>query len=499
MSAVHGDDSENLRGRAVSGAKWATVQKWYAKLAGLLTTLVLARLLVPADFGLVALAIAFVSVATVLIEAGFAPSLVQAKEVSRLTASTAFWVSILLSLVLVGVVQALAHPIALGLHQPGLEPLLRVLSILMPISALSSVQVALLNRQLKMKSLALRQVLSVTAGAVLGVLGALLGWGAWALVAQNLAAAVVGVVTLWAATTWRPQFAFSKSDAKGLVRRGGAILGTNLIHQLRDRGDEFLIGGILGAELLGYWTVGTRLVKFAIDLFYSVVSAITFPVLSRVRDDRARFARGVQTGITLNLFLVLPTLAGLSVATPLLVPLIFGGQWVPAVPAAQIYSVAIAIGVFQWLDSQIWWARGQFRMEFYLSSAISAFHLLSVALAAPYGLVAIALAVLARTLITAPVRLFVLLRHTDLTIAVYRNAPRTVAAVLVMSVCGWGVMTATIEWSPWLSAATVVIAGLVSYLLASLVAQRETVRSIGSLVAPRLRGRRGGGPAPEPT
>src|SRR3990170_4605415 len=179
---MKGEDGANLRTRAAKGVFWTATGAWGRQLAIFVVFAVLARLLEPADFGLVALAAVFVGFTNVIAEEGMVDALVQRKELERAHLDAAFWTGLAFALSVTVLLAALAMPIAMLLGEDELAPVLVILALAIPIASTSLVQRALLTRELAFRSLTLRSLAALTVGSIFGVTAALLGFGVWSLV-----------------------------------------------------------------------------------------------------------------------------------------------------------------------------------------------------------------------------------------------------------------------------------------------------------------------------
>lgn len=480
--------NSGLRADAVRGVLWTALQKWYSRFAQLITLVVLARVLDATSFGLVALASVFVLIIGALAELGLTTYLVQVETIGKKTASTALWSNLAVAALLCLVLELTAPMIAAAFDEPDLAPLIRVLAIGVLFIAGSAVPTALLTRAMTMKPLALRQMVGTTVGSVGSILMALNGAGAWSLVFQTVAPLVVGFVVLWAAVSWRPSLEFSGPDARKMVVFGLPVLGTALIHQMRDRGDELVIGAVLGAQVLGVWVIAVRLMRVVIDLFTSVVSAMALTTFAKVTDDRVRFTRAIRQAISAGAAMLTPVMVGLALTSPVLIPFIFGDQWVAAGQVSQIISYVGIVIAIQWLDGSIWWALRKPGTEFTLTVTISVVHLLIVLIAAPHGLVVLAWAMLGRYLLLAPVRVIALKIRGGISMSIYADLPRILAAGAVMA-------AALLVSDRWLVAGLPdslrlsidLVAGLAGWLLGMKLFAGAVARSLASDVKLALR------------
>ncbi|HEX5578717.1 MAG TPA: oligosaccharide flippase family protein, partial [Candidatus Limnocylindria bacterium] len=205
----HGNAQPGLRRQVARGLTWTIVNTWGEQALNLVVFIVLARLLTPVDFGLVALAAVFVAFAQLFVDQGLGDALVQRRELTGIHIDTAFWVAMATGALLTIAGIVLAYPIGALLGEPDLVPILQALSLTFVFVAMSSIQMALLRRALAFRSLAIRAIVAAFVGGVVGIALALAGAGAWALVGQQLAAAIASVVALWRGSPWRPSFGVS--------------------------------------------------------------------------------------------------------------------------------------------------------------------------------------------------------------------------------------------------------------------------------------------------
>jgi O-antigen/teichoic acid export membrane protein len=217
VPSQHGVQPGGLQRRMARGLTWTLIDTWGSQLLGLVIFTILANKLAPEDFGLVALAAVFVSLGQLFVDQGLGDAIVQRPILTRRQIDTAFWVSIATGTLLTIAGYLVAGPIARFLNEPDLEQIIQVLSIIFVLVALSSIQLGILRRELDFRGLAIRKLLAIGLGGAVGVWMALAGYGAWALVGQQVGMAVVTVVAMWAVSPWRPGFSLSREDFRSLL------------------------------------------------------------------------------------------------------------------------------------------------------------------------------------------------------------------------------------------------------------------------------------------
>ncbi len=332
------DDRAGIRDRAVVGVFWAAAQKWLVRVSSLLAFVLLGRLLSPQEFGVVALAMAVVSVLGVVSDAGFTPWLIQRRELSATATSTAFWISTALGTVLAVGLAALAVPVADAFDSPELRLILPVLAVTLVVMGLSGVPAALLQREMRFKDLAVRQVLATVVSIVVAVALAFAGAGVWALVAQTLVRVGVACVVLWVTSDFRPRFVLDRGDAREMVGYGTKSLGVTLGTAARQSGEPFLVGAVLGTVSLGYWTVAGRLASTVVDLCSAAMSSVAGPVFSELQDQPARLARTYGRMMSVGGLVLVPVMTAMSLASADVVPLLFGEQWRVSATVASVLA-----------------------------------------------------------------------------------------------------------------------------------------------------------------
>ena len=465
----------SLRTSAASGVVWSAVQIWTVRLTTAGAFIVLSRQLLPKEFGLVALAMAVISVLSLFGDSGVPVYVQRAKEIDKITLSTAFWTTFGLGVVLAGLLALLAVPVAALFDSPGLTPVLQVLSIGLVLNSLNSIQSALLKRQMRFKTLAIRGTIATVIGSVVAIAMALNGFGVWALVAQSLVRSGVSVIIIWTAVSWYPTFTWSRARAGEMIGFGSKLLTISLLMTLRDRGEDFLLAGLSGTTVLGLWSVANRLVRIIQETGSSVVSSVATPAFAKLQDEPKRLYRAYETSMVATSTIMFPALGLLAVISPVLVPTLLGQQWQQTAEAAQIIAATAIVGVFVYFDRPVFVAFNRLRPEIVLVAFIVVAHLSIVVLVAPMGLTPLALALLARSLVTWPIRMVVLHRSTGVPYRSVLRPLRVLAAAAVMA--GAVVLSLAIigDGSDWLKIGVSVAVAALVYPAALTVLARSVV------------------------
>ena len=330
----------SLKQLAVKGTIWSGISQWTNKFLSLVTFIILARLLDPGSFGLIALAGTFLAFLNLFLDQSFSTAIIQRKDLEPEHLDTAFWTNIGISLILTVVCLAGAGVTANFFKEPSLTPVIRWLSLNFIVSSLNSVQSALFSRQLNFKLLAIPSLISSFSGAIIGISMAFMGFGVWSLVGQQLSGGIVSSFALWIASDWRPRFRFSRKHLDDLFAFGINIVGINILAFLVTRGDNLLIGYFLGATALGYYDLAYRLLFVVTSLFVGIISSTAMPIFSSIQDDLPRLRNVLYEFVELTNTIAFPIFLGMSVLAPGLVVVIFGEQWKASIPVMQILNIA---------------------------------------------------------------------------------------------------------------------------------------------------------------
>jgi PST family polysaccharide transporter len=330
----HGEQQGGLQRRVARGLTWTLIDTWGSQLLGLVIFTILANLLVPEDFGLVALAAVFVSLGNLFVDSGLGDAVIQRKSITRRQLDTAFWAALLTGALLTLVGIAAAPLLATLLRDVRLEPIIQVLSIIFVLVALSSIQMGILRREMDFRSLAIRKLLAIGIGGAVGVWMAFNNYGPWALVGQQVTMAAVTVVAMWAVSPWRPGFSFAREDFRSLFGFGINVVGADLLAFISRNTDNLLIGVFLGPTALGYYAVAYRILDTSSILLVAAARRLVFPAFARLQGHVERVKRAYARLTRATSAVTVPGYLGLALVSSEAIPLLFGDQWAPAVPAA---------------------------------------------------------------------------------------------------------------------------------------------------------------------
>jgi PST family polysaccharide transporter len=309
-----------------------------------ITLFLLAALVGPEAFGTIALALVLVMFLQLLLQQGMGAAIVQRQDLQREHLDAAFWMVMSLSFVLVLAGSLIAPWWAAINNAPVLRDVVWVMLALLPIRGLIVTQDAVLRRDMRFKTLAVRSNLGVAIGGVAGVIAALAGAGVWALVIQQLIMATTELVVLWSASSFRPRMRFSAGHGRDLLGFSTGSFASSLGLFVSRRSDELAMGIFFGTRALGLYRLAHRVMTMAVDIVARALQPVALSELSRLQDQRERFAHRVTATISLAVTLTYPAMAILAAAAPALTRLL-GPEWEGATVPLQLLCIeGIAIG-----------------------------------------------------------------------------------------------------------------------------------------------------------
>ncbi len=478
----------DIKQQAARGVLWSAVGTWGQQLGTFLVFAVLARLLSPAAFGLVALATVFTAFVKILAEQGLVDAVVQRPEIDERDLDTAFWANLAVSVMLAGILAAVAPAIATVMGQPLLGPVLAALSLGIVFAAFSGVQRAILARDLAFSSLTLRTLISVTVGSIAGVTAAVLGAGVWSLVVLNLSTEAAGAITLWTVSDWRPRFHFSFRRLRSLTSFGLNIVGFKILNFLNRRSDDLLIGYQLGAVSLGYYTIAKKLVLVMITITTNVVGSVAFPVFSRIQGDADVIRRGYYKAIRLTSLIAFPAFIGMAAAAPELIELLFGAKWAPSIPVMRIFAIVGLIQSVLFVPGIAMKALGKPSWRLGITALITAATLGTIFVTVQWGIVAVAAGLALVNLVLAPLTLVAArkLVGADARTMVRQIIPALSASIIMATVVlALGYLLGDLRLI--FQVLAMVTAGVVAYVLTLWVIARPLISEALDLVRLALR------------
>lgn len=329
----------SLRNKTLSSLFWSFLEKLGSRGIGVLVTIVLARLLTPQDFGLVAMLAIFIEISQTLTDAGFNQALIQKKGTDEEDFSTVFYINLTTSVFLYILLFTGAPWIAGFYDQPLLTPMARVLGLVFVINSFSYVQTARLRKQLRFKTLMSVHIPSTVISGIVAMIMAWKGFGVWSLVAQSLVARLAFAIQIWVYAKWKPLWVFNRAKAKGLFSYGSKLMLGGILNRIFGNLYIIVIGKYFSIEILGYYKNARNLESMPTKTLSNAIKSVTFPIFSEIQNDDKRLKNGYKKAIQQILFWISPLMILAGVMAEPLFRFVLTEKWMPAVPYFQILCI----------------------------------------------------------------------------------------------------------------------------------------------------------------
>lgn len=390
----------------VKGAFWLAAETWGRQAALFIVFLFLASYLGPEALGLAALAMSVPQILVILVAQGVPDALMQRKDADDIHFDTAFWFQIGFGAVISFAIWLSAGLIAAGLGLPALEELISWTSLIVFIQSISTVPAAFLKRNLKFKLFAVRALIGVVTGGVVGIGLAVAGYGVWSLIAMQIARASVEMVVLLVGSGWFPRVRFDVRRLKDLLRFGTPLVGQSFVYMFMEEVPKLGLGLAVGPIAVGIYALGRRFLDFFFELFTRPIVSLAMPAVSRLQDEPDKVDAFFNRALRMSLFIGIPSFAGFAAVAPVFVPLAFGDAWIGAIMTVQLMMV---LGFSRTVESITGWtmiALGHSGLTFKIVIGRLLMTLLAVFVGAQFGVEATVLMLIATGLLYLPVFLY---------------------------------------------------------------------------------------------
>ncbi len=475
-----------LKRATVSATAWTAGSTVSQQVIQLGITVILARLLLPREYGLVAMIAVFTGFARLFIDSGFGAAIIQRRELSEAHLSTAFWANLGVGTAISVAAAAFAPLVARFYGQPELEVLMPVAGLDFVIVSLKIVQVALIERRLLYRRLALIDNVSLAAAGATAVGCAFAGLGVWSLIVFTFVFDGADTLLLWVLSDWRPSRGFDRAALRELWGFGGNVLGSNALNYWFRNLDNLLIGRFVGAAALGLYNRAYNLVLLQLMSISYVAGRPLFPALSKLQEEPARLRHAYLRALGIVAFVTFPIATGFFVAARPLVLTLFGARWTGAIPIVQILAFAAVAQAVGTTAGVIYQARGRSDWLFRWQVASSVTAATGFGIGVHWGARGVAIAVSAQSVallypsFAIPGRL-IGMRFLD----VVRTVRGVLAAALLSAAAAWAAGRALAALAPELQFLAEVVTGALVYVGLAHLARLEPYRELREIIGSR--------------
>jgi O-antigen/teichoic acid export membrane protein len=329
-----------LKGRAVRGGAVSIAGQGARFIIQTGSTMILARLLVPSDFGLIAMVTAVTGFATLFKDLGLSMATVQKDQINHEQISKLFWVNVAVSLLIASAIAGIAPIIAWFYNEPRLLMITITMAPVFLLGGLTVQHQAPLQRQMRFMALAMIQVVSMAFGVGVAIAFSFFGAGYWALVMMHLASALAIAAGVWLLCDWRPGGFGRKSEIKSMLTFGANLTGFNILNYFSRNLDNVLIGKAWGPVSLGYYSKAYALLMLPISQITAPIAHVAIPVLSRLQKEPDEYARYFYRAINVIAFITMPMIMFLAAFSQEIILIVLGGQWTDAAPIFKVLAFA---------------------------------------------------------------------------------------------------------------------------------------------------------------
>jgi O-antigen/teichoic acid export membrane protein len=352
--------------QTIKAFSWDFSGRILTQISSFIVSIFLARLLSPEEFGLVAMALAFISISSVFIDIGFSAALIQKQDVTDKTYSSIFYFNVAAGLILTGIVYAFAELIGQFYDRVEVVSLLKWLSLIFIFNSFNRVQNVILNKEMNFKQLTIRTFFASVLSGILGIIMAYEGFGVYSLVGQSLSLAFFSTLFLWTTTSWKPTFYFSFDELRGLMKFSVFAFFERIINSIFLKLDVLLLAKLFNPTIIGFYTRSSSLKEQVTKYSSSSIIRVLFPMFSKIQNNKELFTKTYLKIFSFISFLSFWLTAVLFFASEDLIIFLFGKKWMPAIPMFQILIFASCVIP---LNSLMWNAMmgiGKAKENFYL-------------------------------------------------------------------------------------------------------------------------------------
>ena len=475
--------SDKLINRVATGVAWSTAEKLCSMLLQMVVSIVVARLLVPEDFGVMAILTFFTAVALVVVDSGFSQTLLRKEAPTDDDYKSVFVFNLAMSAVLYIVVVALSPLLARYYDLAVITQITPVLFLLLPLNALGIIQNTKLSREFRFGVLSRINFLASLIAGITAIVVALCGGGVWALVAQRLVMMGVRALLLWWRGDWRGEGSFSGSAWRDMAPFSFRLMSTDIVAATYNNIAQLFIGKIYSADTLGYFNQAQKIKDLPVQSAVQSVQSVTYPALAKIKDDTEKFTESFRKVLLINIFVMAPVAVGMSAVAEPLFRVLLGEKWLPTVPYFEVIAMA---GVFYPLSMVAYnvlkvYSNGAiiFRLELLKKAIMTAV----LALTIPHSTMAIAYGLVAMTLVEFVVNFAATRRYTTLS---WWQMVRTLLPSLLLTAVMYVAVKAVGYWSaesaPIWQLLLQITTGVILYAFGAWICRLEALKEFVSTI-----------------
>lgn len=477
--------NNNFKQKAVSGMAWTGIERLATQAIQFIIGIIIARILMPSDYGIVGMLAIFMAIAQTFLDSGFASALIQKKDRTDVDYSTVFYFNIAVAILLYEVFYVSAPWIASFYKIPILNDVTRVTTLTLIISGLTIVQQAKLTIDLCFKQLAIASIFSVLLSGSCGIIMAYNGFGVWALVFQGLISAMSRSTILWISSKWRPNLIFSTDSFKRLFSFGSKLLCSGMINTIYANLYTLVIGKAFNAAEVGFYNRANQFATLPSATITQMVVNVNFPILSQMQDDNEKLVKTYRKLLCAPLFILTPVLLGIAAVGYPLVEIILGEKWLPCVPYLQILCIGCLFNPLTHINLNLLYVKGRSDLVLKLELIKKPIGFLILFASIPFGIWWMCFGAALYNFIA-----FIFNCHYTKKLLNYGffMQMRELANIFIGGVIMWLVVTAVMAAfsDVYLKLLVGILSGAVSYTLYAIITREQSYKEIKEIIIKRI-------------
>lgn len=468
--------AEQLRDKVASGVAWSVAEKVGSMLLQMAVSIIVARLLMPEDFGVMAIMTFFTALALVVVDSGFSQTLIRKTAPTADDYKSVFFFNITISLVLYAVLVAVAPAVARYYGLGIISRIAPVLFLVLPLNALCVIQNTIFTREFRFDLLS---KINFTASLVAGIAAIGLAWaglGVWALVGQRIGVMATRAVLLWSRGKWRADGRFVSGELRAMAPFSLRLMLTDIISAVYNNIAQMFIGKMYSASVLGYFNQAQKLKELPVASAMQSVQSVTYPALAKIKEDKAKFAESYRKVLMLTAFVMFPVMVGMIAVAEDMFALLLGERWLPTVPYFRVLALCGVFYPLAMIAYNVLKAGSNGTVIIRLEIAKKVIMTAILALTIPHSAIAVAWGLVAMTAVEAFVNIVASLRFAQVgVLALARTLVPVALLTAVMYAAVSAVNSVLADWSIAGRFFVAVGTGVASYILVALSAKMEAV------------------------
>lgn len=462
------------KNEVISGLFWKFAERIGAQGVNLIVSIILARILAPEDYGLIALITIFITISNVFIESGMGTALIQKKDADYTDFSTVFYFNMTISILLYIILFLGAPLIAKFYNNQQLTSVVRVLGITLIVSGLKGVQNAYVSKKMIFKKFFIATLIGTVVSAIIGIVMAYKGFGVWALVTQQLTNTIIDTIMLWISVKWRPTLQFSFNRLKQLYKFGWKILCSSLIDTVYNELYGLTIGKVFEPTALAYYNKGNQFPKLITINIDGSISSVMLPTLAKEQENKEKMKRMMRKSIQTSSFILFPILIGLAVVAKPLVKILLTDKWLPCVPIMQMLCFSYLLWPIHTVNLQAINALGRSDIFLKLEIIKKIMGVLALCISIPCGIYVMVFSKIIVSLLSTIVNAFPNKKLLDYSIV--EQTKDILPSFLISCIMGIIVYGITLlKFNVWITLGVQIIIGVILYILLAHVFKLESL------------------------